>query len=123
MSSITSSSRTVEIRSYTLVAGLEGEFARIFNAEAAPMLARWQVDVVAFGLSLEPRGAYLIRAYDSLAHRQHSQDEFYGSAEWRNGPRTAILACIEQFSDVVLPLDPAAVQALRTSLAASSDLT
>jgi len=115
--------RTVEIRSYTLVAGQEAEFARIFAAEAAPMLARWGVDVVAFGLSLEAPGAYLIRAYDSLVQRQQSQDEFYGSDEWRNGPRTPILACIEQFNDVVLQLDSSAVQALRISLNASRGTT
>lgn len=78
------------------------------------MLARWQIDVVASGPSLHNADAYyLIRAFTSLAHRQSSEDAFYGSDEWRQGHREAILALIETYSEVVLQLDDAIVDSLR----------
>jgi hypothetical protein len=52
------------------------------------MLQRWNVDVVAFGPSLHAEDSYyLIRSYASLEDRQQSQDAFYGSDEWKQGPQ------------------------------------
>jgi hypothetical protein len=107
--------RVVEIRSYTLKPGARPEFDRMVLDRSLPMLARWKVDVVAYGMSLhDDRSCYLIRAYDSLEHREASQEAFYGSAEWREGPRDAILAMIESYTTVVLSLDEAALEALRS---------
>lgn len=106
--------RAVEIRSYSLKPGTRAAFDRLMSEQALPMLQRWKVDVVACGPSPHDDDSYyLIRAYDDLAHRQASQDAFYGSDEWRNGPREAILAPIESFTSVVLMLDDAAILALR----------
>ena len=44
-----------------------------------------------------------LRAYPSLEALQRSQDAFYGSDEWREGPREAIVSRIESGSPVVLP--------------------
>jgi hypothetical protein len=94
----------VEIRTYTLKPDSGAEFNRLFVEEALPMLQRWEVDVVAFGPSLHERDAYyLMRAYPSLEEREQSQDAFYGSDEWRNGPREAIVALIESYISVVVP--------------------
>ncbi len=110
-------SRTVEIRSYTLRPGTRADFHRRMSTESVPMLVRWKVDVVAFGPSPHDDDSYcLIRAYRDLAERQASQDAFYGSEEWRSGPREAILASIAHFSSVALLLDEAAIAALRRSL-------
>jgi len=78
------------------------------------MLQRWKVDVVAYGPSLHDENSYyLIRRFDSLAHRDQSEDSFYGSDEWRQGPREAIIACIENYTEFVLELDEGTVQGLR----------
>jgi hypothetical protein len=107
-------SRFVEIRSYNLKPGSRDEFHRLMVEESLPMLERWQVDVVAWGPSLHDEDSYfLIRAYDSLEDRQRSQDRFYGSDEWRQGPREPILALIESFTSVVLAMDDATVRGLR----------
>ena len=80
------------------------------------MLAEWKVDVVAVGPSLEDPDSYvLMRAYDSLEHRQRSQEAFYGSAEWREGPRDAILALIETYTTVVLELPDEVIDQLRAT--------
>jgi len=107
-------SRFVEIRSYNLKPGSRDELHRLMTEQALPMLERWRVDVVAYGPSLHDADSYfLIRAYDSLEDRQQSQDRFYGSDEWRQGPREPILALIESFTSVVLEMDDATVRGLR----------
>jgi hypothetical protein len=79
-----------------------------------PMLRRWNVDVVAFGPSPHDETSYfLIRSYADPAERQRSQDAFYGSDEWRSGPRDEILAPIESYTSTVLQLDVATVNELR----------
>ena len=106
----------VEIRSYALKPGTREEFHRIASQQAVPMLRRWEVDVVTHGPSPHDADSYyLLRAYSSPADRQHSQDAFYGSQEWKDGPRAAILALIENFTSIVLELNPATVDALRTA--------
>lgn len=108
-------SRVVEIRSYTLRPGARPEFDRLVRDRSLPMLARWKVDVVGYGVSLhDDRSCFLIRAYESLEQRQASQDAFYGSTEWKDGPREALLAMIESYTTVVLEVEDAAVEALRT---------
>jgi len=97
-------SAVVEIRTYKLKPGTGADFHRLVVEESVPMLERWGVEVVAFGPSLDDDDSYvLIRAYPSLEERQRSQDEFYGSDEWRNGPREAIVSVIESDFSVVLP--------------------
>ena len=104
----------VEIRSYNLRPRTRNEFHRLFIQEAFPMLKRWNVDVLAYGPSPHDKNSYyLIRRYDSLAHREKSEDAFYDSAEWRQGPREAIIALIENYIEIVLELDELTVQGLR----------
>ncbi|MET0752191.1 MAG: NIPSNAP family protein [Pyrinomonadaceae bacterium] len=107
-------SKFVEIRSYNLKPGTRSEFTRIVSAEAVPMLRRWNVDVVAFAPSPHDDDSfYLIRAYASLEEREASQDDFYGSAEWKQGPREKVLGFIESYTSIVIEMSDATVDALR----------
>ena len=109
-------SRFVEFRSYNLRQGSRPVFHSLVMEKSLPLLRQWNVDVIAAGPSLHDRDSYfLIRAYDSLDHRQRSQDEFYASADWRQGPREAIVALIESDTSVVVELSEAAIVALRDS--------
>jgi hypothetical protein len=104
----------VEIRSYHLKPGTRDEFHRLFLEEALPLLQRWHVDVVAYGPSLHDANSYyLMRRFDSLLQREESENSFYGSDEWRQGPREAILALIENYTEIVLELDDVTVDGLR----------
>ena len=97
----------VEIRSYNLKPGTRAEFHRVASAESIPMLKRCGVEVVTFGPSPHDSDTYyLIRAYQSLADRQASQDAFYGSAEWRDGPRAAMMAPIVSYTSIVIEMEP-----------------
>ena len=106
--------KTVEIRSYNLKPGRREEFHRLVLEKSMPLLKRWKVDVVDFGPSMHDENSYyLIRAYQSLADRQASQDAFYGSDEWRQGPREAIISLIESDTSIVIEMEAAVVEALR----------
>jgi hypothetical protein len=104
----------VEIRSYNLKDGTREEFHRLVLEKSLPMLKRWGVDVVTFGPSSHNSNSYyLIRAYESLDERQSSQDSFYGSPEWRQGPREAIISLIESDTSIVIEMDSSVVDLLR----------
>lgn len=106
--------KTVEIRSYNLKPGTRDKFHRLVVEKSMPMLKCWKVNVVDFGPSLHDENSYyLIRAYQSLEDRQKSQDAFYGSDEWRQGPRDEIVGLIESYTTVVVEMEEATVNALR----------
>lgn len=78
------------------------------------MLNRWKVDVVRHGPSSHDEDSYyLMRAFASLEDRDQSEDAFYGSDEWKLGPREAILALIENYTTIVIEMDKSTVKALR----------
>jgi NIPSNAP len=107
-------SRILEIRVYTLKKGTREAFHQRFLRESLPMLRRRAVDVVAYGPSLHDADSYyLARSFASLDDRTRSEDAFYGSSEWINGPRDAVLAAIETYSTVVVRADDQALEALR----------
>lgn len=104
----------VEIRSYNLRPGTRERFHKLFEQEALPLLRKWKVDVVAYGPSPHDEASYyLMRSYASLQALRESEDAFYGSAEWRNGPREAILACIENYATIVVPANEHTLLGLR----------
>jgi hypothetical protein len=106
--------RVVEVRVLRLKAGGRAEFQRLFVERSLPLLRRWRFDVVSYGPSLHDEDTFhVIRAFGSLAERREQEDAFYGSDDWRQGPREAMLALIERYSDAVLELDAAAVEAMR----------
>jgi hypothetical protein len=108
--------RIVEIRSYNLKPGTRDKFHQLAERDAVPMLKRWKIDVVAYGPSLHDANSYfLIRSFASIEDRQRSEDAFYGSDEWKNGPRDAVLACIESYTTVVVRLDDTALKGLRSA--------
>lgn len=113
-------SRLVEIRSYKLAPGTRAEFHQLVTERAMPLLAQARMDVVAYGPSLHDEDSYyLIRAFDDLAHREQAEASFYGGSPWRDGPREAILALIDTYTEFVIELDDAVIDHLRARPAAS----
>ncbi len=106
--------RVLEIRSYQLKPGSRPAFHQVVQETALPMLQRWGMDVVACAPSLHDEDSYFImRSYESLADRQASQAAFYGSAEWRQGPQTSVLAHIASYTSVVIEVDATTLAGLR----------
>jgi NIPSNAP len=96
----------VEIRSYTLKPGTRDAFDSIVKKVSLPMLKRWNITVLGYGPSLqEDSSYYLIRGYPSLEEREKIENAFYGSDEWKKGPREAIVSKILYYTTVILPVD------------------
>lgn len=104
----------IEIRSYNLKPGTRAEFHRRVTEQAIPMLDRWQMDVVGYGASLDEENAYyLIRSFADVDDLRKSEDAFYGSDEWKQGPRAGILELIENYASTVLEVDDATLAGMR----------
>jgi hypothetical protein len=104
----------VEIRSLNLKPGTREEFDRRFSEKALPLLKKWNMDVVTFGASLHDENSYyVIRAFEDLEDRQLRENAYYGSTDWRLGPREEMLALIENYFDVVIEMELETVNALR----------
>ena len=104
----------IEIRSLNLKPGTREEFHHLYIEKALPLLRRWNFDVVVHGPSLHDDNTYyVIRRYDSLVQREQMEDSYYASDDWRKGPREAMLALIESYTDVVIEVDEVTVTGLR----------
>ena len=98
--------RVLEIRSYNLKPGTRNQFHQLFLEQALPLLKKWNIEVVTYGASIHDSDSYfLVRSYNDLQDMQHSEDAFYGSNDWKKGPREPILALIESYTTIVLPAD------------------
>ena len=104
----------VEIFSINLKKGTGAAFNKLYIEQSLPMQKRWKVAILTFGPSLHDEDSYLVvRRYNDLADRQQSQDSFYGSDEWKQGQREAILALIENYTTVVVPGNAALLEGLQ----------
>ena len=116
MSSTDNARRLVEIRAYRLVPGTRDDFHAAVTTRALPMVCAYGMDVVAHGpVPNDVNGYFLVRSFASLAELTAQEDEFYGSAPWREGPREALVSRIETYVDTLLWLSPAAIDDLRAS--------
>jgi NIPSNAP len=103
--------RIIEIRTYQLKPNTRAVFHSLSQAARALQIG---TDIVAMQPCLASPDSYcLIRAYASLAERDQSQALFYASAAWRDGPREAILACIDNFTSLVIETSEATIDGLR----------
>jgi hypothetical protein len=67
------------------------------------LLKKWNFEVLACGPSLhDVNSYYVIRRFKSLEDRQNSEDAYYSSDEWQKGPRSAILALVDDFAYAVV---------------------
>jgi len=111
----------LELRTYRLRPGTTGVFVRLMSGESAALLANHGIRVVASGASLVPEAegieeAYLIRAFASLEARDLQETAFYASSEWVDGPRAAVLDCIDSYHTIVLETSEEAVAALERAM-------
>jgi len=104
----------IEVRSIILKPGTREQFHRLYVEVGLPLLRRWNFDVVGYGPSLHDEDSYyVIRRYDSLAQREQAEETYYASDDWRKGPREAMLALMESYTDVVFEVEGAVVEGMR----------
>lgn len=103
----TADTRVLDLRTYRLVPGGGAEFDRIFREGSLPMLERHGIEVIGYGPSLDDAERYfLMRAFPSTASRDEQLAAFYGSNEWREKHRDAVLALIDAYHELLVPLAP-----------------
>ncbi len=108
-------SRVVEIRTYRLQPGARPALHQLMQERCLPLLRAWGMDVIHAGpCASDSEGYVLLRAYDDSEHLRHSQDAFYGSDDWRQGPREPVLACIDEYLSVVLEMEESTIEGLRS---------
>ena len=106
--------KAVEILLYTLKSGTGDEFHSIMKDVSVPLHVDNGIDVVWHGPSLHsPDGYVLIRAFSSMASLRSTQDIFYNSADWRAGPRKAIVSRIEQSLKGIVEMTEDAISEIR----------
>ena len=106
--------RLVEIRAYRLKPGTRSDFHAAATHHALPMVRAYGMDVVTHGpVPNDDNGYFLVRSFASLAELTAQEDEFYGSAPWREGPRELLVSRIDTYVDTLLWLSPAAIADLR----------
>ncbi|RTL21083.1 MAG: NIPSNAP family protein [Burkholderiales bacterium] len=107
--------KLIEIRTYRLKPGCAERFV-VTVREAPPLVRASGMDVVAFGRSdHEEESFFLIRAFDSREQLVAQQDAFYGSALWREGPRQALVHCLDTYLNTLPWLPEEGVEALRAN--------
>jgi hypothetical protein len=100
------SNQVIEILTIDVKPGKRDEFDRLYRSESLPLLRKWKFDVIAYGPSLHDTNSYyVIRSFKSLEDRQQAEDAFYGSDDWRKGPREALLALVDHFAHTVVTAD------------------
>ena len=78
------------------------------------MVRAYGMDVVSHGVvPNDDNGYFLVRSFASLAELTAQEDEFYGSAPWREEPRESLVSRIDTCVDTLLWLSPAAIADLR----------
>ena len=93
----------IEIFTLNLKPGGRDKFHQLFLTESLPLQKKWKIEVVAHGPSMHDEDSYyVIRSFKSLEDRQETEDAFYNSDDWQKGPRTAMLALIENYATAVI---------------------
>lgn len=106
--------RTVEILTYTFHPGSHAALEQVMSDVSVPLHRAHGIDVVWWGPSRHDRDRYgLIRAFADDAEMDESLSAFYGSVEWRAGPREEIVAMISTTARLVLTLDDAVIEGMR----------
>jgi hypothetical protein len=103
MNSPTVSEKVIEILTLDIKPGRRDEFHKRYVTRSVPLLKKWNFNLVAYGPSLHDANSYyVIRAFKSLEDRQVSEDAFYGSDDWKQGPRDTILELVDHFAYTVV---------------------
>ncbi|MBO0695093.1 MAG: NIPSNAP family protein [Verrucomicrobia bacterium] len=93
----------IEILTLDIKPGKRDEFHKVYVTQALPLLKKWNFDVIAYGPSLHDANSYyVIRHFKSLEDREKSEDAYYGSDDWKLGPRETIMGLVEHFAYAVV---------------------
>ena len=97
------SENVIEILTLDIKSGRRDEFHTVYVNQSVPLLKKWNFNLVAYGPSLHDANSYyVIRRFKNLKDREKSEDAFYSSDDWRQGPRDAIMGLVDHFAYAVI---------------------
>jgi hypothetical protein len=103
MASTVASQEVFEILTLDIKPGKRDEFHNVYVTQSVPLLKKWNFNLVAYGPSLHDANSYyVIRRFKNLEDREKSEDAFYGSDDWKSGPRNAIMGLVDHFAYAVV---------------------
>jgi hypothetical protein len=103
VASSAASQEVFEILTLDIKPGRRDEFHNVYLSQSVPLLKKWNFNLVAYGPSLHDANSYyVIRRFKNLDDREKSEDLFYGSDEWKSGPRDAIMGLVDHFAYAVV---------------------
>jgi quinol monooxygenase YgiN len=106
--------RLLEIRTYRLEPGTLEAFHDAVHTKAVPMLKAKGMDAVAYGKSdHEEETYYLVRSFTNRESLEREQAAFYGSNDWRSGPRSELVDRIETYMNTLIFASESAVVSMR----------
>lgn len=106
--------RLLEIRTYRLKPGTMDAFHHAVHSQAVPMLRAKGIDVVAYGRSDHEEATYfLIRSFANRESLEREQAAFYGSDDWKLGPRMELVDRIETYVNALVWVSELAVASMR----------
>jgi hypothetical protein len=89
-------------------------FHEAVHTKSVPMLKARAMDVVAYGTSdYEEETYFLARSYASREALEQEQSAFYGSEDWKQGPRREIVDCIDTYLNTLLWISEDGIESMR----------
>ena len=106
--------RLLEIRTYRLKPGTTDAFHDAVHTKAVPMLLAKGMDVVAYGRSDHEEETYfLVRSYASREALEKEQADFYGTDDWKLGPKSTLVDLIQTYLNTLIWASELSVESMR----------
>ena len=106
----------LEVRIYRIKPGKMAAFHEAVHTKSVPMLKAKAMDVVAYGMSNHEEETYfLARSYANREALEREQSDFYGSEEWKQGPRKEIVDCIDTYMNTLLWISEDGIASMRAN--------
>lgn len=103
----------LELRLFKVRPGTRAEFDRISREGTIPLMRRHDIEVVAFGPSLNDEdGYFLLRAFPSEPERVRQSQAIYATAEWEANYEQPVSGMIDDYWTSVMPATPQLVAQL-----------
>jgi hypothetical protein len=92
----------VEVRTYTIKAGLRGRFLDFFERDAVPLQQSLGIQIVGPFVDLENPDAFVwLRAFPSSAERDRMKVALYEGERWTNELEAIAMPMLEKYDVVV----------------------
>jgi hypothetical protein len=100
----------VEVRTYTIVAGLRQRFLDLFETRTRPLQQSLGIQVFGPWLDIENPDRFVwLRAFPSLEERERMKHALYEGAEWTGELEALMMPMLTEFTSILVEMDGEAV--------------